>query len=234
MLIPPYEHPDIILGQGTLGLEMQAQVTQMMASVSDWKTPGAWTQPKCSYATATPSAADEHGARAARKKGLDAIIAPCGGGGMLSGTALSCEGTGISVFGAEPSFQGADDGRRGLAAGKRIERVSTLTIADGLRTPVGAIPWSIISDPEMVRGVYNVSEEEIKKALRLVLERMKMMVEPSAVVGLAVALYNEEFRTLVEQEAEDRGWDLGVVFSGGNMSLEALADMFSGPKEEAE
>jgi threonine dehydratase len=224
MLIPPYDHPNIILGQGTLGLEMQTQVAQMIAS-SDSKPPGAWTQPKCSCATA----ASEHGAGAGQgqKKGLDAIIAPCGGGGMLSGTALSCEGTGIFVFGAEPSFQDADDCKRGLAAGKRIERVSTLTVADGLRTPVGAIPWSIISNPDMVRGVYSVSEEQIKSALRLVLERMKMVVEPSAVVGLAVALFNEEFRGLVEREAGGKGWDLGVVFSGGNTSLEALGKMFA-------
>jgi threonine dehydratase len=222
-LIPPYDHPDIILGAGTLGLEMQAQVAQMLASSSESTTLGAWTQPKCSYATA----AGDHGPKPGRKKGLDAIIAPCGGGGMLSGTALSCAGTGIFVFGAEPSFQGANDCARGLSAGRRIERVSTLTIADGLRTPVGAIPWSIISKPEMVRAVYSVSEEQIKGALRLVLERMKMVVEPSAVVGLAVALYNEEFRGLVEREAGDGGGDLGVVLSGGNTSLEALAEIFA-------
>jgi threonine dehydratase len=223
VLIPPYDHPDIILGAGTLGLEMQAQVTQMIASSSQSRNPGAWTQPKCSFATA----AAENDSQTAPKKGLDAIIAPCGGGGMLSGTALSCAGTGILVFGAEPSFQGADDCMRGLSMGQRIERVSTLTIADGLRTPVGAIPWSIISKPEMVRAVYSVTEEQIKMALRLVLERMKTVVEPSAVVGLAVALFNEEFRGLVEREAGEEGWDLGVVLSGGNTSLEALAELFA-------
>lgn len=238
LLIPPYDHPDIILGQGTLGLEFQDQVAQMIASSSISETPGSWTQPKCSFASAAaaPAALGEHGAAAGpgHKKGLDAIITPCGGGGMLSGTALSCSGTGILVFGAEPSYQGADDCKRGLAIGKRIERVSTLTIADGLRTPVGAIPWSVISNPEMVKAVYSVSEEQIKAALRLVLERMKVVVEPSAVVGLAVALFNEEFRGLVEREAGEGGWDLGVVLSGGNMSLEALAKMFAAPKGGAD
>ncbi|KAF8215004.1 putative pyridoxal-phosphate dependent enzyme [Mycena galopus ATCC 62051] len=197
-LVPPYDHPDIILGQGTLGIELQEQVEQLIAD------------------TGRP------------KKGLDAIITPCGGGGMLSGTALSCEGTGITVFGAEPEFEGADDLKRGLAAGKRIEAVKTLTIADGLRTPVGEYPWGIIHDRKLVKAAYSVTEEQIKKALRLVLERMKIVVEPSAVVGLAVALYNEEFRALVQNEAGEEGWDLGVVVSGGNVSVEALGTLFTG------
>ena len=220
VLIPPYEHPDIILGQGTLGLEFQEQVTRMV----DCKK-GDEGQAKCSFAV--NGRTEGNGAVGQKKMGLDAIITPCGGGGMLSGTALSCKGTGIFVFGAEPSFQGADDCKRGLAAGNRIEDVSTLTIADGLRTPVGAIPWSIISNPKMVRGVYSVTEEEIKKALRLVFERMKVVIEPSAAVGLAVALFNEDFRGMVEREAGEEGWELGVVFSGGNTSMEALAGMFA-------
>lgn len=163
-LIPPYDHPDIILGQGTMGLELQEQVLSMNGG-----------------------------------KGLDAIIAPCGGGGMLSGNALSCEGTGIHVFGAEPEFEGADDCKRGLETGVRIEIVKTLTIADGLRTPVGKYPWSIIHDRRLVRQIFSVTEEQIKATLRLVLERMKIVVEPSAVVGLAAALYNEDFRKIVEE-----------------------------------
>ncbi|KFZ17021.1 hypothetical protein V502_04796 [Pseudogymnoascus sp. VKM F-4520 (FW-2644)] len=109
-LIPPYDHPHIMLGQGTAGLELQEQVLEAQ------------------------------GASGKGKGGLDAIITPCGGGGLLSGTALSAQGTGIRVFGAEPSFEGADDCRRGLASGARVETVKSLTIADGLRTPVGAWP----------------------------------------------------------------------------------------------
>jgi threonine dehydratase len=74
--------------------------------------------------------------------------------------------------------------------------------------------------------MFSVTEEQIKKTLRLVLERMKMVVEPSAVVGLATALFNEDFRRLVEQEGGEEGWDLGIVISGGNVSLEALGKMF--------
>jgi threonine dehydratase len=227
MLVSSSNHPDIILGQGTLGLEFQEQVARMVGSGSGRKEGGLEGQGQAEYSFATNAEAKENDKAEMKKKGLDAIITPCSGGGMLSGTALSCEGTGILVFGAEPSFQGADDCKRGLAAGKRIESVSSLTIAEGLRMPVGAIPWSIISNPRMVRAVYSVSEEEIKKALRLVFERMKVVVEPSAVVGLAVVLYNEEFRGMVEREAGEEGWDLGVVFSGGNTSIEALARIFA-------
>lgn len=191
--VPPYDHPDIMLGQGTLGLEFQEQVASA----------------------------------AGTGRGLDAVVAPCGGGGMLSGVALSCEGAGVAVFGAEPSFQGADDGRRGFAAGARVEAVSSLTIADGLRTPVGKHPWAVIYERRLVRDMFAVSEDEIRAALRLVLERMKVVVEPSAVVPLAVVLFNEDFRALVEREAGEEGWDVGVVFSGGNVALEKLGEMFA-------
>jgi threonine dehydratase len=217
-LVPPYDHPDIMLGQGTLGIELQEQVARMIAE-------GGEGQPKCSFAL--------KGHRG-KRKGLDAIIAPCGGGGMLSGTAISCEGTGISVFGAEPSFEGADDCKRGVEQGKRIETVKTLTIADGLRTPVGAYPWSVIYERKLVRQMFSVTEDQIKKALRLVLERMKVVVEPSAVVGLATALFNEDFRQLIERESGEEGWDLGIVFSGGNVSVEALGKMFEPPVAKAE
>ena len=84
----------------------------------------------------------------------------------------------------------------------------------------------MISDKKLVRGVYSVTEEQIKATLRLVLERMKVVVEPSAVVGLAVALWNEDFRRVVEAEAGEGGWDLGVVFTGGNVNLEGLGKLF--------
>jgi threonine dehydratase len=215
ILIPPYDHPDILLGQGTLGIELQAQVEEFIAQAARGEK-GSVTVPK---------GALNKGGKA--KGRLDAIIAPCGGGGMLSGTAISAEGTGILVFGAEPSFEGADDGKRGFETGKRIEIVKTLTIADGLRTPVGGYPWSVIFERKLVKAMFSVTEEQIKQALRLVIERMKVLVEPSAVVGLAVALYNEDFRKMVEEEGGEDGWDLGVVFSGGNTSLEALGKLFA-------
>ncbi|KAI0387212.1 tryptophan synthase beta subunit-like PLP-dependent enzyme [Hypomontagnella monticulosa] len=213
-LVPPYDHPDIILGQGTLGLEFQEQVTALMAE-EDEKRSGK---------------KDGHQEKPKKRK-LDVILAPCGGGGMLSGVALSCEGTGIRVFGTEPSFQGADDAKRGYESGVRIETVSTLTIADGLRTPVGRVPWSVIYERRLVAGFYSVEERDIKRALRLAYERLKVVIEPSSAVPLAVALYNEDFRAMVEREAGEDGWDVGIVFSGGNVSLDALGKLFA--EEEA-
>lgn len=204
-LVPPYDHPDILLGQGTMGLELQSQAADLMAS-SDPPYPGS-------------------------HKRLDAIMTPCGGGGMLSGVALSCEGTGIRVFGSEPSFQGADDAKRGVESGQRIEAVSSLTVADGLRTPLGVHPWGVIYERGLVKGMYSVTEEEIVAAMRLVFERMKMVVEPSACVPLAVALFDEDFRAMVAREAGDEGWDLGIVFSGGNVGADALGKLF-GVREE--
>ncbi|KAJ9641130.1 hypothetical protein H2199_005798 [Coniosporium tulheliwenetii] len=215
VLVPPYDHPDIILGQGTMGLELQAQVEDLLEE--------------------KPELGVRHG-RERRHEGLDAVITPCGGGGMLSGVATALSGTGIRVFGAEPSFEGADDARKGLAANppRRVMTVKSLTIADGLRTPVGKIPWKVISNKDKVRGVFAVSEEQIKDAMRLVLERMKVFVEPSACVGLATVLYNEEFRRLVEREAGEEGWNIGVVLSGGNTTVEAIAKIFAAPGEGGE
>jgi threonine dehydratase len=197
IVVPPYDHPNIILGQGTASLEFQQQVQDLGTK-------------------------------------LDAILTPLGGGGLLAGTATAMHGTGIRVFGSEPRYQGANDGELGLKQGKRIENVSTLTIADGLRTPVGVINWSIISDPAKLRGIYSVTEEQIKKAMKLVLERMKLFVEPSSCVPLAVVLYNETFRRVVEKEAGEQGWNIGIIFSGGNTTVEAIAKLFATQEPIAE
>ncbi|KAH6899831.1 tryptophan synthase beta subunit-like PLP-dependent enzyme [Thelonectria olida] len=223
-LVPPYDHPDIMLGQGTMGLEFQEQVVGLMAGEEKGRF----------RAEATGKDGDKPGrpGRSKAKPGLDAIMTPCGGGGMLSGVALSCEGTGIRVFGAEPSFQGADDGKRGYESGSRVPVVKTLTVADGLRTPVGEHPWSVIYERRLVAGMFSVSEEEIKAAMRLVLERFKMVVEPSGCVPLAVALFDEEFRSMVEKEAGEDGWDLGLVFSGGNVGADAIGRLFAEEKKD--
>lgn len=161
-------------------------------------------------------------------KTLNAVITPIGGGGLNAGVAtFFADKPATRVFGAEPSFEGADDCRRGLEAGERVPAVKTLTIADGLRTPVGLRNWEVISDSSKVAGVFAVTEEQIKAAMRLVLERMKVVVEPSAVVGLAVCLYNEEFRRRVATEAGEEGWDVGIVFSGGNTTVEAIGKLYS-------
>lgn len=229
VLVPPYDHPDIILGQGTMALELEEQVKELIR-----KDPALSVHHKkkqdvsIGHGNGTSHTNSTNGSASASEPGhLDAVIAPIGGGGMLSGIATALHGTGTYVFGAEPSFEGADDARRGLATNKHITTVKTLTIADGLRTPVGEIPWTVISDPTKLRGIYAVTEEHILQAMRLVLERMKVFVEPSAVVGLAVALYDEGFRRLVEREGGEEGWDVGVVLSGGNTTVEAISQMFA-------
>ncbi|CAH0051635.1 unnamed protein product [Clonostachys solani] len=97
---------------------------------------------------------------------------------------------------------------------------------DIMRTPVGKVPWSIIYERRLVDGFFSVSEAEIRDALKLVLERFKLVIEPSAALPLAVALFNEDFCGMVEREAGEQGWDLGIVFRGGNVDTEKLAMLF--------
>lgn len=227
-LVPPYDHPDIILGQGTMALELEQQVQELVDSDESLSVHA--TRDLASNGHAAINGNIENGSvrpNNPRPGHLDAVIAPLGGGGMLGGIATALEGTGTRVFGAEPSFEGADDGRRGLKANQRIPTVKTLTIADGLRTPVGTINWTIISDKSKVQGIFAVTEEQILSAMRLVIERMKVFVEPSAVVGLAVCLYDEDFREMVEEEGAEDGWNVGVILSGGNTTLEAISRTFA-------
>ncbi|KAI1273801.1 tryptophan synthase beta subunit-like PLP-dependent enzyme [Xylaria sp. FL0933] len=235
-LVPPYDHPDIVLGQGTLGLELLEDARDIIAARAAEPSTSPSSKSKDNRAIPTeltlkaPITTPKLPESKRKHPSLDAILAPCGGGGMLSGVALSCEGTGVRVFGCEPSFEGADDAKRGYESGKRVEAVSTLTVADGLRTPLGKVPWGIIYERRLVAGFFSVSEDEIVAALRLIYERFKLVVEPSSAVPLAVALFNEEFRSLVEREGGEEGWDVGIVISGGNVSLEALGKLFA-PKE---
>lgn len=203
IIVPPYDHPDIILGAGTQGLELEQQARELLAADPGRGVPG--------------------------RRALDAVIAPIGGGGMLAGICTALQGTGVRVFGAEPRFEGANDAERGLRQGRRIETVKTLTIADGLRTPVGKTNWDVISDGSKLAGLFSVSEEEIKAAMKLAMERAKVFVEPSGAVPLAVVLFNEEFRRLVEREGGEQGWNVGVVMSGGNTTVEAIAKLFAPP-----
>ncbi|KAK5629059.1 hypothetical protein RRF57_004774 [Xylaria bambusicola] len=222
--VPPYDHPDIVLGQGTLGLELLEDAHDIIAAAAGVESNAVPAADRALRAPATTRTLPE-----SKKSNphLDAVLAPCGGGGMLSGVALSCEGTGVRVFGCEPSFEGADDAKRGYESGKRVERVSSLTVADGLRTPLGKVPWDIIYERRLVAGFYSVGEDEIIAALKLAYERFKLVIEPSAAVPLAVALFNEDFRSMVEREGGEDGWDVGIVFSGGNVSLSALGKLFA-------
>jgi threonine dehydratase len=142
---------------------------------------------------------------------LDVVIAPIGGGGLLSGTAIASKGVrpGIRVFGAEPA--NADDASRGFRSG-RVEPVSTTTtIADGLRSPVSARTLAAIR--ANVEAIGTASEESIVQAMRLVWERMKIVIEPSCAVPLAC---------LLERSLDVAGARVGIILSGGNVDLDRL------------
>jgi threonine dehydratase len=142
---------------------------------------------------------------------LDAVLAPVGGGGLLSGTALvvRARAPGAAVLGTEP--QQADDAWRSLHAGRIVPVGRADTIADGLRTSLGQKTFPIIQ--ALVREILTVSEQGIVAAMRLIWERMKIVVEPSAAVPLAA---------LLERRAEVPGRRVGILLSGGNVDLDQL------------
>lgn len=147
---------------------------------------------------------------------LDALIAPVGGGGLLSGTALSAHyfSPQTVVYAGEP--EGAADAVRSMKSGKIEDAPYINTIADGLLTKLGDKTFPIIY--EHVKEIFTVTDEEIIAALRLVYERMKIVVEPSCAVPLAAVLKNN---------AVFAGKRVGIILSGGNIDLSKLAGWFS-------
>ncbi len=171
-LLHPFNHPDVIAGQGTCGLELLDEVPD-----------------------------------------LDAIIAPIGGGGLMSGICIAARGLNptIRLFAAEPA--GADDAARSMAAGELIPQTNPNTIADGLLTSLGDLTWPIVRDH--VERVVVVDDEAIIAAMRMVWQRMKLIIEPSAATAVAAVL-SEEFRSI------DGLKRVGIVLSGGNVDLDSL------------
>ncbi len=143
--------------------------------------------------------------------GLDTVIAPVGGGGLLSGTALSVAfiQPKTEIIGAEP--EGADDAFRSLQAGKIIPLTNPYTIADGLRTSLGDLTFPVIH--KHVNAILTASEEAIIKAMRLTWERMKLVIEPSAALPLACLMVKGD---------QVKGKKVGLIVSGGNADLDHL------------
>ena len=141
----------------------------------------------------------------------DIIMAPVGGGGLLSGTALSTKylSPETVVIAAEPEM--ADDAYRSFHEGRLIPSENPLTIADGLLTSLGSLTYPIIT--EYVDDIVTVSEEGIIRAMRLIWERMKIVIEPSAAVPLAAIL---------EKKVDVEGKTVGIILSGGNVDLDSL------------
>ncbi len=142
---------------------------------------------------------------------LDGVIAPVGGGGLISGTAIACRGLAddICIYAGEPAQ--ADDAFRSLAAGARIVENAPDTIADGLKASLGELNWQIISTH--VEAIFRVEEAEIIEAMRLTWERMKIVIEPSCAVPLAAILAHPQ---------PFAGRRIGVILTGGNVDLKQL------------
>lgn len=142
---------------------------------------------------------------------LDVILTPVGGGGLISGTALtvSAVAPAIRVIAAEPAA--ADDAYRSLQAGMIQPSINPQTIADGLRTSLGDLTFAIIQ--KHVDRIITVSEAAIVHAMRQVWARMKLIIEPSAAVPVAAVL---------EANADIRGKRVGIILSGGNVDLDNL------------
>jgi threonine dehydratase len=173
-LVPPFDHPWIIAGQGTCALEFLSEVGE-----------------------------------------LDALVVPLGGGGLISGCATIARSLqpSIRIFGVEP--EAGNDYWLSRRAGYRVEIASPDTIADGLRTTKpGVHTFPIVQS--LVEDVLLVTDDEIRDALRFLLTRMKIVVEPSGAVGVAALLHTKLPAGLRR---------VGVVLSGGNVDLSVLAGL---------
>ena len=148
---------------------------------------------------------------------LDAVVAPIGGGGLISGTCLGLSGMSpdTRIYAAEP--KNADDACRSLQAGRMMEDNTPMTVADGLRTCLRPRTWHFVS--RHVTDVLLATEDEIIQAMYLTWERMKMVIEPSSAVPLATILNNPSLFA---------GKRVGVLVSGGNVSLKKLPWMNTG------
>jgi threonine dehydratase len=142
---------------------------------------------------------------------LDVIIAPVGGGGLLSGTAIAATETkkGIRVIAGEPEM--ADDAYRSMKIGEIIPSMNPKTIADGLLTSLGTLTFPIIQ--QRVGQIVTVSEATIIESMKYIWERAKIIIEPSSAVAIGV---------LWEKKIDLSGLKVGVIISGGNVDLEKL------------
>jgi threonine dehydratase len=144
-------------------------------------------------------------------EGLDLVLAPVGGGGLLSGTTLAAHHFSPStrVIGVEPAA--ADDAYRSLEVGEIQPSIDPKTIADGLLTSLGDLTFAVIS--ELTDRIVTVSEEAIVEVMRTVWERMKIIIEPSAAVPVAAILAGQ---------LDPAGQRVGIILSGGNVDLDRL------------
>ncbi|MBB4267350.1 pyridoxal-phosphate dependent enzyme [Roseospira visakhapatnamensis] len=153
---------------------------------------------------------------------LDALVAPIGGGGLVSGCALALAALSpaTAVYAAEPA--NADDAHRSLKAGRLISMDAPDTLADGLRASMRDLTWAVVS--RHVRDILLVTEDAIVAAMALLWQRLKIVVEPSAAVPLAAILARPDLFA---------GRRVGVILTGGNVDLDALPWTRAAPEEVA-
>ena len=144
-------------------------------------------------------------------QGLDAVVAPIGGGGMVSGTCLTLSNLapGVRIYAAEP--EQADDAYRSFKAGHIIADDAPETVADGLKVPLKDLTWHFVKNH--VTDILTASEDEIVEAMKLIWKRMKIVMEPSSAVPLATILKNPETFA---------GKRVGIIITGGNVDLDRL------------
>ena len=144
-------------------------------------------------------------------EGLDAVVAPIGGGGMVSGTCLTLSGLApqMKIYAAEP--EQADDAFRSFKAGHIIADDAPNTVADGLKVPLKELTWHFVQ--KQVTDILTASEEEIVEAMKLIWKRLKIVMEPSSAVPLATILKNPQIFA---------GKRVGVIVTGGNVDLDKL------------
>ncbi|MGJ6963799.1 threo-3-hydroxy-L-aspartate ammonia-lyase [Streptosporangium sp. G11] len=176
-LIPPYDHPHIIAGQGTAALELIEEVGE-----------------------------------------LDALLVPVGGGGLIAGSATSAKGMrpGLRVIGVEP--EAGDDTKRSLNRGERVSVPVPRTIADGQAADIpGELTFSI--NKRLVDEIALVSDDDIREAMRLAFERLRIVVEPSGATPLAALLSGRLERVPPR---------IGLIISGGNIDARRFAELCAG------
>jgi threonine dehydratase len=177
VLIPPFDHPDVIAGQGTAARELLQEV-----------------------------------------ESLDLLLVPCGGGGLLSGSAIAAKHLAprCRVTGVEPEL--GDDATRSFHTGVLQTVRNPATIADGARTPsLGRLTFPLVR--QYVDEMVTVSDQDLVETLRFLMERVKLVVEPTGALGLAAA-----YRGRVDV----RGRRVGVILSGGNADIAAVGNLLRG------
>lgn len=181
MLVPPFDHPHVIAGQGTAALELIEE-----------------TGP------------------------LDALLVPCGGGGLVSGCAVAAHALspGIAVYAVEPAA--GDDVQRSFRSGTIQSVHNPQTIADGARTSApGQYTFPLIR--HYLRDVFTVNDDELLDATFLLWERVKQVVEPTGALGLAA---------LLAGRVSLPGKRVGIILSGGNADIAALSGLFHDPRQQ--